>query len=108
MKILIFIITYKASFRVNQIMKEIPFDYLKKFKYRMLISDDCSSDDTKNYIDKIKKNNKKKVVTNFNSVNLGYGGNIKKCIKYAYKNKFDIAARVTVTILRFNGSVDKK
>jgi len=94
MKILIFIITYKASFRVNQIMKEIPFDYLKKFKYRILISDDCSSDDTKNYIDKIKKNNKKKVVTNFNSVNLGYGGNIKKCIKYAYKNKFDIAAMI--------------
>jgi glycosyltransferase involved in cell wall biosynthesis len=94
MKILIFIITYKASFRVNKIMKEIPFDYLKKFNYKILISDDCSNDDTKDYIDQIKKNNKKNIVTNFNSTNLGYGGNIKKCIKYAYKNKFDIAAMI--------------
>ena len=82
MKILIFIITYKASFRVNKIMKEIPFDYLKKFNYKILISDDCSNDDTKDYIDQIKKNNKKNIVTNFNSTNLGYGGNIKKCINF--------------------------
>lgn len=94
MKILIFIITYKASFRVNKIMKEIPFNYLKKFNYKILLSDDCSNDDTKYYINQIKKNNKKNVLTNFNPVNLGYGGNIKKCIKYAYKNKFNIAAMI--------------
>ena len=94
MKILIFIITYKASFRVNNILKEMPFNYLKKFNYKLFLSDDCSNDDTKDYINQIKNNNKKKVIINFNTINLGYGGNIKKCMKYAYKNKFDIAAMI--------------
>ena len=59
MKILIFIITYKASFRVKQIMKEMPYKYLRKYKYKTLIADDCSDDDTKNYIIQIKKKYKK-------------------------------------------------
>ena len=94
MKILIFIITYKAAFRVANIMREMPLDYLKKFNYKILFSDDFSNDNTVSYIEKIKKNDKKNIVTNFNSVNLGYGGNIKKCMQYAYKNKFDYAAMV--------------
>lgn len=95
MKILIFIITYKASFRVNNILKEMPFNYLKKFNYKILLSDDCSNDDTKDFIIKIKNKYKNKnIITNFNSQNLGYGGNIKKCMSYAYKNKFDYAAMV--------------
>ena len=95
MKILIFIITYKASFRVNNILKEMPFNYLKKFNYKILLSDDCSNDDTKDFIIKIKnKYTNRNIITNFNSQNLGYGGNIKKCMSYAYKNRFDYAAMV--------------
>ncbi len=93
MKILIFIITYKASFRVKKILKEMPINFLRKFDYKILISDDYSEDDTKYFIAKI-KSKYKNIITNFNSKNLGYGGNIKKCIKYAYKNKFDIAAMI--------------
>ena len=95
MKILILIKTYKASFRVNNILKEMPYKYLKKFNYKILLSDDCSNDDTKDFIIKIKNKYKNKnIITNFNSQNLGYGGNIKKCMSYAYKNKFDYAAMV--------------
>ena len=55
MKILIFIITYKASYRVEKIIREMPLKYLKKHNYKILIADDCSNDDTKKYIYKIKK-----------------------------------------------------
>ena len=95
MKILIFIITYKASFRVNNILNEMPFNYLKKFNYKILLSDDCSNDDTKDFIIKIKNKYKdKNIIININSKNLGYGGNIKKCMTYAYKNRFNYAAMV--------------
>ena len=93
MKILIFVITYKASLRVNKIMKEMPHNYLKKFNFKILISDDCSNDDTQGLISEIKKKNKN-VLTNFNLKNLGYGGNIKKCMNYAYKNNYNYAAMV--------------
>ena len=90
-KILIFIITYKASYRVVHVMKKIPFDYLKNHYFELLISDDCSNDDTIKYIDQLKVRYKAKLKTNINKVNLGYGGNIKKCLNYAFKNNFDYA-----------------
>ena len=93
MKILIFIITYKASFRVIEIMRDMPFKYLKKFKYKILFSDDCSNDETVNYIKEIENKNRN-IIVNFNKKNIGYGANIKKCLDYAYKNKFTHAAMV--------------
>ena len=88
-KILIFIITYKASYRVYDLYKGIPFNFLKKYNYSIYASDDASNDDTIKYLLKIKKNLGKKFILNVNKFNLGYGGNIKKCLKFAYKNKFD-------------------
>lgn len=93
MKILIFIITYKASFRVKNILKEMPISFLRKFDYKILISDDYSGDDTKYFITEL-KNKYKNIITNFNSKNLGYGGNIKKCMRYAYNKKYNFAAMV--------------
>ena len=55
-KILIFIITYKASFRVLDVIRKIPFKYLKNKNYKILISDDDSRDNTIEFIKKIKKN----------------------------------------------------
>ena len=49
-KILVFIITYKVSFRVLDVVKKIPFNYFKKKKFKILISDDYSNDDTIGYI----------------------------------------------------------
>ena len=56
-KILIFIITYKASYRVERVVNKIPLNFLKKnFNYKIFISDDCSNDDTSKYIEKLKIN----------------------------------------------------
>lgn len=93
-KLLIFIITYKASFRVLEVFKKLPFPYLKHYDYTIFISDDASKDDTLQYIKKLKKKYPKKLVLNENKFNLGYGSNIKKCIKYAYRNKFDYAVMI--------------
>lgn len=90
-KILIFIITYKASYRVIDLIKKIPINYLKKHDFHLYISDDFSNDDTVTHINKIKKIFKKKLTINVNNKNLGYGGNIKKCINFAFKKKIDYA-----------------
>ena len=93
MKILLFIVTYKASYRIRKVINEIPFKYLSRYNYKILISDDCSNDNTLKHIKEIKKKHKK-VISNYNLKNLGYGGNIKKCMSYAYKKKFDYAAMI--------------
>ena len=90
-KILIFIITYKASFRVIDVIKKLPLKYLKQHNYQIYVSDDCSNDDTVIYIDKIKSKFKKKLTININKKNLGYGANIKNCINFAFKNDIDYA-----------------
>lgn len=88
-KLLIFIISYKASFRVLDVYNKIPFNKIKKFKTNVLISDDYSNDETIFYIKKIKK--KKNVHINFNKINLGYGAHIKKCLNFAIKKNFHYA-----------------
>ena len=90
-KILIFIITYKASFRVIDLIKKLPVNYLNKHDFQLYISDDCSNDDTIEHIHKLKSKFKKKLTININKKNLGYGGNIKKCLNFAFKNKIDYA-----------------
>ena len=54
-------------------MKKIPFDHLKKHYYELYISDDCSNDDTINYIKQLKLKYKAKLNTNINNVNLQDG-----------------------------------
>ena len=93
MKILLFIVTYKASYRVRKVINEIPFSYFKKFNDKVLISDDSSNDNTINYMNNIKKKNKR-VKLNFNKKNIGYGANIKKCLNYAYQKKYNYAAMI--------------
>lgn len=87
-KLLIFIVTYNSSFRLKLILKKI--QKIKKINYEILISDDCSTDDTSVYIPK--KN--KKVYVNINKRNLGYGGNVKKCLNFAIKKRFDYAVMI--------------
>ena len=80
-KRLVFIITYKASKKIQDIFNKI--SKLKEFKsYDIYISDDNSPDDTISYLKNIKNKN---IKISLNKKNLGYGGNIKKCIKYAIK-----------------------
>ncbi len=91
-KILIFIVTYQSSFRLSVIMKKIRKLNLKTDSYKILISDDCSTDDTINYINKIKPTKQIKILVN--KKNLHYGGNIKQCLKYAIKKKFNYAIMI--------------
>ena len=80
-KRLVFIITYKASKKIQDIFNKI--SKLKEFKnYDIYISDDNSPDDTVSYLKNIKNKN---IKISLNKKNLGYGGNIKKCIRYAIK-----------------------
>jgi len=64
----------------------------KKDVYKILIRDDCSTDDTIEYIKEIKSSKKVKII--LNKKNLGYGANIKKCLDYAIKKKFDYAIMI--------------
>tara|TARA_B100000676_G_scaffold285710_1_gene314548 strand:- start:991 stop:1749 length:759 start_codon:yes stop_codon:yes gene_type:complete len=92
-KLLIFIISYKASFRVKEVFDKIPFKRLKNFQINVLISDDCSMDDTIDYAKKIKKKDKR-VFLNENKINLGYGAHIKKCLNFALKKKYKYAVMI--------------
>ena len=71
-KILIFFLSYKASFRILKSFKEIPFKKLKEFKIKVLVSDDCSNDDTIKYAYKIKKLYSDLIIK-VNKKNLGSG-----------------------------------
>ena len=93
MKILLFIITYKASFRVVDVINEIPLNYFKNYNYKILISDDLSQDSTIKYIKSIEQKHKR-IISNINKKNLGYGANIKRCLNYAFKNNYDYAAMI--------------
>ena len=93
-KLLIFIITYKASFRLSEVYKRIPFKKLTKYNTSLLISDDMSRDDTVFYANNIRKKHTKKIFININKKNLGYGGNIKKCLNFSLKKKFNYAVMI--------------
>ena len=91
-KILIFIVTYHASFRILTVLNKIKKINKKKDDFKILISDDSSKDDTIDYIKKIKFPKKTKII--LNKKNIGYGANIKKCLTYALKNNFDYAIMI--------------
>jgi len=98
-KILIFIITYQASYRLKKVFDSIELKTLKNYKIKILISDDNSKgynskDDTLEVAKKIYKKNKSLVILKNNKKRLNYGGNIKSCINYAIKNNFDYAIMV--------------
>lgn len=94
-KLLIFIISYKASYRLRNVFNKIPFKKLKKYSIEVLISDDCSKDDSILYAKKIKKENpNRKIFINENKKNLGYGSHIKKCLDFALKKKNNYAVMI--------------
>jgi len=87
-KLLVFIVTYNSSFRLKKILNKL--EHLKKkIKFDVLISDDCSQDDTMNYAVK-----KKYILIHVHKKNMGYGGNVKFCLDYAIKNNYDYAVMI--------------
>ena len=93
-KILIFIITYEASFRLKKVFDLIKFKKLKNYEIKILISEDNSGDDTLKIAKQIKEKNKSIVFLKDNKKRLNYGGNIKSCLDYALKNNFHYALMV--------------
>jgi len=93
-KILIFIITYKASFRLKKVFELIQLKKLQNYKIKMLISEDNSRDDTLQIAKQIREKNKSTVFLKDNKKRLNYGGNIKSCLNYALKNNFHYALMV--------------
>ena len=93
-KILIFIITYQASYRLKKVFDSIELKKLKNYKIKILISDDNSKEDTLEVAKKIYKKNKSFVILKNNKKRLNYGGNIKLCINYAIKNNYNYAIMV--------------
>lgn len=87
-KILVFIVTYNSSFRLKKILNKLN-KLNKKIDFDILISDDFSTDDTKSYFPK-----KQNVFLNINKKNLGYGGNVKNCLKFALNKKYNYAAMI--------------
>jgi hypothetical protein len=90
-KILIFIITFYASYRLKKTFDLIPFKKLKDHKIKVLISDDNSKDDTKKIAKEIYIKNKLSTFININKRRLNYGGNIKFCLNFAINNDYDYA-----------------
>lgn len=90
-KILIFIITYYASYKLTETFNLIPLKKIKKNKIRILISDDNSKDDTIKNATQISKKFRKIVFLKKNNTRLNYGGNIKSCLNFANQNNYDYA-----------------
>lgn len=89
-KLLEFIVTYNSSFRLKKILDKLK-KLNRKISFNILISDDCSIDDTKKYFPKKRTKN---IYLNINKKNLGYGGNVKKCIKFALSKKYHYAVMI--------------
>ena len=90
-KLLILIPAYNVEKFIEKVLYSIPNNLLKTNKVKILIINDCSSDNTLKIIKKIKKVSFKiNIITN--KSNRGYGGVQKIGFNYAIKNKFEIVA----------------
>jgi len=90
-KLLILIPSYNVEKFIKKVLYSIPKKLLKTNKVKILIINDCSTDNTVKIVKNIKKFYfKKKIITN--KINCGYGGVQKIGYNYAIKNNFDIVA----------------
>jgi len=96
-KIGILIVAYRAENSILDVLKRIPkptWDQIDE----VFIFDDASNDSTKDFAVAYAGYGSEKVVVYYNEVNLGYGGNQKRGIRYAIERGFDI-----VTLLHGDG-----
>jgi len=90
MKVLIYIVCYNAQKHIYSVLNRIPLQYRNDPSITIIISDDCSSDDTARTAlaaaGELGYTNYKVFKTKLNQ---GYGGNQKIGYNYACKNNFD-------------------
>ena len=92
-KVLIFIVAYKAESHIEQVLDRIPLDIWNgvSFSTEILLVDDASGDRTvERATCHMNKNYRKNMTILENETNRGYGGNQKIGYSYAIKNNFDI------------------
>lgn len=101
-KLLVYVVAYNASKRIKSLLDQIPTKQLGE--HEILISDDCSSDQTSDVIREYQQHNPKKNIQLITQPkNLGYGGNQKLGYKYAIKNGF-----YSVVLLHGDGQYSPK
>ena len=88
-KILIFIPAYNVEKEIYSVVERIPKKIFKDNLVKILIIDDCSSDNTPERILSITQNFKYHISIYRPKKNLGYGGVQKHAFTYAINNKFD-------------------
>jgi len=90
MKVLIYIVCYNAQDHIYSVLNRIPPAYRNDPNVRIVISDDCSMDNT---IEAALRAAKELGYANYEilktKINQGYGGNQKIGYNYACKNNFD-------------------
>ena len=90
MKVLIYIVCYNAERHICDVLKRIPQEYRNNPDVTVMISDDCSSDNTAlvaiNACKELEFMNYEVIRTR---INQGYGGNQKIGYNYACNNGFD-------------------
>ncbi|MDD5060013.1 MAG: bifunctional glycosyltransferase/class I SAM-dependent methyltransferase [Candidatus Omnitrophica bacterium] len=90
LKVLIYIVCYNAQNHIGDVLNRVPVQYRRDPNIRVIISDDCSIDDT---IEAASKALRELKYTNYEifktKVNQGYGGNQKIGYNYACRNNFD-------------------
>lgn len=90
LKVLIYIVCYNAQGHIRDVLRRVHSSYRSDPNVRIVISDDCSGDNT---IEIAIKACKELGYTNYEifktKVNQGYGGNQKIGYNYACKNNFD-------------------
>lgn len=90
MKVLIYIVCYNAEKHIYNVLKRIPPEYHEDPTIEIIISDDCSSDDTAEVaLQACKELGFKNYQVFKTKVNQGYGGNQKIGYNYACNNGFD-------------------
>ena len=89
-RILIYVVCYNAVEHILKTLSRIPFDWLAKYDYSVLIGDDCSSDQTIEKCKSFVQNHPGlKVIIRSNERNLGYGGNQKIGYSYAINQEYE-------------------
>jgi len=94
-KVLVFMLAYNAAQTIESVFPRIPKD-LGIYDTNVLVIDDASSDATMERALNFQANNAFPFPLTIlrNSVNQGYGGNVKLGMRYAIKNGFDVIALI--------------
>lgn len=90
-RILLFIVAYNAEKHIEGVLRRIPYSFLEKYDYEILLIDDSSADSTFEIATQFQNDHSSlRIKILYNPINQGYGGNQKIGYQYAITHAFDI------------------